>query len=289
MPVWLPGINRMKMPVSKDNNPAPLLDPNGFNELRLCRSGPMIYNKFDIFVGGSLQKYREFSIQEQELFRQVIRPGSLAVEVGANIGAHTVDIARFVGQEGEVHAFEPQRLVFQTLCANLALNQCANVHAKQLAVGAELGTILVPAMDPSVRTNFGGVSLVDIPAGESVPVVTLDSLDLPACHVIKVDVEGMEAEVIKGANRTIDSYRPIMYLENDREERSEELLTLVLSLDYKIYWHLPRLFNPDNFAGETEDIFPGIVSVNIFCVPKEVRLSVTGMKPVLGPTDSWRG
>src|SRR4030095_11726468 len=102
-------------------------DPASFNELKLCKSGPMLFNKYDIYVGGSLQKYGEFSVGEQDLFQSVVHQGELVVEVGANIGAHTVELARMVGPEGEVHAFEPQRIVFQTLCANLALNQLTNV------------------------------------------------------------------------------------------------------------------------------------------------------------------
>jgi FkbM family methyltransferase len=265
------------------------LDPSGFNELRMCRSGPMVYNKFDIYIGGSLKKYGEFLVNEQELFQQFVRKGALIVEVGANIGGHTVELSRLVGPEGEVHAFEPQRIVFQTLCANLALNQCTNVYARQAALGAEAGTILVPALNPSVRENFGGLSLRHTSSGEPAPLLTIDSFDLPACHALKADVEGMEVEVLKGAHGTIDTYRPVMYLENDREDRSQELLALVLNLDYAVYWHLPRLYNPANFAGDTEDIFPGIVSINILCVPNEAKSSVTGLRRVASPGDSWRG
>jgi FkbM family methyltransferase len=264
------------------------LDPDGFNELQMCRSGPMIYNKYDMYVGGSLQRYGEFSVAEQEVFAQIVRPGALVVEVGANIGAHTVQLSGLAGRDGEVHAFEPQRIVFQALCANLALNQCANVHARQAAVGEEVGACVVPAIDPTTRTNFGGVSLRGVTAGEVVPLVTLDSLDLPACHLLKVDVEGAEVEVLKGAEGLVQTYRPIMYLENDRAERSEELLTLVERLDYRAYWHLVRVFNPSNFYGDPVDIFPGVVSINILCVPRETELTVEGLRPVKSPQDSWR-
>ncbi len=186
-----------------DRKNAPIvLDPNGFNELRMCSTGPMLYNKHDIYMGGSLQKYGEFSVGEQVIFSQVVSPGALVVEVGANIGAHTVELARLAGRDGEVHAFEPQRIVFQALCANLALNQCTNVFARQAAVGENAGTITVPPLDPAVRNNFGGVSLQGVTFGESVPLVTLDSLDLPACQLLKVDVEGMEVEVLKGSEQT---------------------------------------------------------------------------------------
>lgn len=256
------------------------LDPAGFNEIRMCRSGPMVYNKHDIYIGGSLKKYGEFSVSEQELFAHLAHPGMLVVEVGANIGAHTVVLSRSVGEGGEVHAFEPQRIVFQTLCANLALNQCTNVYARQLAVGAEQGSILVPAVDPTARENFGSISLHNVGIGDAVPLITVDSLDLPACHLLKIDVEGMEVEVIRGAEGAIDSYRPIIYTENDRQERSQELLTLIERLDYVAYWHLAPLFNPANYAGDPENIFPHVVSCNILCLPREAKLTVDGLRAV---------
>ncbi len=263
------------------------LDPDGFNELKMCRTGPMLYNKHDIFMGGSLQKYGEFSIREQEVFAQIVGPGALGVEGGANIGAHTVELSRLAGRDGEVHAFEPQRIVFQALCANLALNQCTNVFARQSAVGENVGSISVPPLDPSVRYNFGGVSLRGVIHGETVPLVTLDSLDLPACQLLKVDVEGMEVEVLKGSEQLIQTHRPIMYLENDREERSEELLRIVDRLDYKAYWHFPRVFNPDNFYGDTVNIFGDVSSVNVLCVPQETPLHVEGMRPVQSVREKW--
>ncbi len=253
----------------------------------MCRSGPMLYNKNDIYMGGSLQKYGEFSIFEQLLFAQVVRPGTLVVEAGANIGAHTVELSRLVGSHGEVHAFEPQRIVFQNLCANLALNQCINVFAQQAAVGAAPDTILVPPLDPNQRFNFGGVSLTNVARGEPVPLITLDSLDLPACHFLKVDVEGMEVEVLKGSGQLIETHRPMMYLENDRIERSEELLTMLEAFRYRAYWHFPPVFNPDNFYGQSDDIFGKIVSVNVFCVPEESDVQLAGMRRVKSPQETF--
>jgi FkbM family methyltransferase len=247
----------------------------------------MLYNRHDIFMGGSLQKYGEFSVGELEVFAQLVGPGSLVVEVGANIGAHTVELARLAGADGEVHAFEPQRIVFQALCANLALNQCTNVFARQCAVGETTGTINVPPLDPAVRTNFGGVSLQGVAFGESVPLVTLDSLDLPACRLLKVDVEGMEVEVLKGAIGLVDIHRPLMYLENDRVERSEELLSLVKQLSYEAYWHFPPVYNPNNYFGDAENVFGNVESKNILCVPVETNLPVTGMRKVLSTSETW--
>src|SRR5690606_13771278 len=75
-----------------------LLDPAALPEgiaygLRQCRHGPMLFNKRDLYVGRSLATYGEFSEAEIGLFRQILRPGGVVIEAGANIGAHTVPLA----------------------------------------------------------------------------------------------------------------------------------------------------------------------------------------------------
>ena len=262
------------------SQPRPIrLPDDGFNELAMCRHGPMLFNRNDQYVGESLRRYGEFSPGESDLFRQIVQPGMTVVEVGANIGAHTVELSRLAGPAGRVVAFEPQRLVFQVLCANLALNSCANVHALPYAVGAQTGEILVPVLAPDRRNNFGGLSLRDATQGERVRLVTIDDLALGACHVLKLDLEGMEVEALKGAARTIATHRPFIYAENDRRDRSEELLGLLAGWNYRLYNHHPPLFAADNFAGETANVFGNIVSINVFCVPGERNIAVATAAP----------
>jgi FkbM family methyltransferase len=248
----------------------------------------MLINRNDMYVGASLRKYGEFSSGEAEIFRQIVQPGMVVVEVGANIGAHTVELSRFVGSNGLVFAFEPQRLMFQILCANLALNSCTNVHAFSMAVGDRPGQIMVPALPPDRISNFGGLSLVNRDFGDSVPLVTLDSYDLKKLAVLKVDVEGMEANVLRGAAATIRRLRPIIYVENDRQERSAELISTLLEMEYRLYWHLPSMYNTNNFAGDPENIFPGLVSINMLCVPQEMNVVLNGFREVSGPSDNWQ-
>ena len=264
------------------------LDPDGINELRMCRNGPMLYNRNDFYIGGSLRKYGEFSWYEQELFGQILRPGATVIEAGANIGAHTVALAQLVGPTGAVFAFEPQRLVFQVLCANLALNQCTNVWAYPDALGAEPGSVLVPYYDPTKLANFGAVALGSCELGEPARVATIDALDLPDCRLLKADVEGMEADVLRGAKQTIARCRPVLYVENDRDEESRDLIELIMDMRYDLYWHIPPLFNPDNFAGDAEDIFPEIVSVNMVCFPAEAAANASGMRRIESASDRWK-
>jgi FkbM family methyltransferase len=263
------------------------MNNNEFNRLAQTRYGPLLYNRFDQYVGGSIAAYGEFSEGEAAMFGQLVGTGGVVVEAGANIGAHTVHLAKRVGETGAVYAFEPQRIVFQTLCANLALNQLVNVIARQQGCGRQAGEMVLPNVDPRAINNFGGLSLLTEGRGEKVEIVTIDSLELTRCNLIKVDVEGMEEEVIAGAVNTIARLRPVLYLENDRTEKSASLIRYLQSLDYRIWWHLSPLFNTDNFAKNSNNIFGNIVSINILCQPAETARPVAGLREITDANEKW--
>lgn len=86
-----------------------------------------MFNLNDTFVGRSLELYGEFCEAEIELLAQVVGRGDCVLDVGPNIGTHAVPLARMVSDRGRIFAFEPQRLVFLNLCANLALKALRNV------------------------------------------------------------------------------------------------------------------------------------------------------------------
>ncbi len=262
--------------------------PEGvFNILVNTRLGPMLVNRNDRYVGQSLIAYGELCEGEAAMFRQLLGLGGVVIEAGANIGAHTVLLSRLVGESGVVFAYEPQRVVFQTLCGNLALSQCLNVVARQQGVGCEAGEMTQPSVDPRQTNNFGGLSLLAEGVGEKVAIATIDSLGLAHCRLIKADVEGMEVEVLAGAQETIRRCRPILYLENDRADQSAGLISMVLDMGYRLWWHVVPLFNPDNFAKNPDSIFGGTVSINMLCQPAESARPVAGLREVTSPQDSW--
>jgi FkbM family methyltransferase len=259
-----------------------------FNALKQTRHGPLLYNRHDVYIGRSLEEYGEFSEGEVELFRQLLKPGDVVVEAGANIGAHTVPLAQLVGRDGLVHAFEPQRIVHQTLCANVALNGLANVHTRLAALGAVTGSIVVPPLNYDRPNNFGGLSLGSHAQGESVPLITLDSLQLPRVDLIKADVEGMEADVLGSARETITRCKPILYVENDRPEKSAALVQLIASLGYRMYWHRVPLFRPQNFFRNTTNVFGPIVSANMLCLHESIPAQIAGLPAVEVPASPPR-
>jgi FkbM family methyltransferase len=260
---------------------------NGPLRLRRCRRGVMLYNLNDVYLGTMLDRYGEFSEGECEAFAQLLHPGMTVVEVGANIGAHTVPIAQAVGRRGRVLALEPQRGIFQILCANLALNGLDHVEPHWAAAGSAEGFVTVPRLDSRARQNFGGLPIGEAQQGDKVRLVTIDGFDLPACHLLKIDVEGMEAEVIRGARETIARHKPVIYAENDRRDKAPALIALLQELDYRCYWHKPLYVRVPNFRGSTENAFPGLVSINMLCIPRSRDITVKGGREVLTPQDDW--
>jgi len=240
----------------------------GFNRLADTRYGRLLYNRHDEYVGRSLRLYGEYQENEIALFRELIEPGQLVIDVGANIGAHTVWMARQVGNTGRVVAFEPQRLIYQTLCANIALNSLTNVDAHCIALGANYGEAQLPELNPEAENNFGGLGIKGHSYGETIGVIPLDGANIRRPSFMKIDVEGCEHDVLMGARRTIEEYQPLLYVEYDREAERKLVGNYILKqLGYLAFPHFPPLFHPDNFAGNDEDVWPNIASMNLLCVP----------------------
>lgn len=253
----------------------------GYNQLKQCRQGWMIYNKHDTYLGKSLEVYGEFSEGEVDAFRTLIPAGAIVVEVGANIGAHTMAFANIVGPQGAVIAYEPQRLLFLTLCGNVALNSHYHVYCHRQAVSDAPGEMNVPVADPNVDFSFGGFNIESYGNdGDPTPVVTLDMLEIGRCAFVKIDVEGMEAKVIAGAHQFIAKHRPTLYVENDRTEGRDELIADIAALDYELYWHVVPLYRPNNCAGVAENIFEGAASFNMICVPREKEFVIHGLNRI---------
>ena len=267
--------------------PVPLAE-HGPIRVKQTRHGLMAYNKNDSYIGRALDLYGEHTELELKILGGLIPSGGTVIDVGANIGVHSIFFAKAVGAQGRVLAFEPQRQAFQLLSANAALNGLPHLRAERAAIGPEPGEIFVPDLDPEAEHNFGGISVNAEGDGERVPMLRLDSYDLAACHLIKIDVEGMEERVLAGAEETIVLHAPLLYVENDRQENSKALIERLFDLDYRLYWHLPYLFNPDNYFGVKENVFGRVLSVNMLGVPKTQSLAVEGAREILSSDDWWR-
>jgi hypothetical protein len=70
--------------------------------------------------------------------------------------------------------------------------------------------------------------------------------------------------------------KPILYVENDRRDKQAALIRCIDELDYHMYWHTPPLFNPHNYAGNPQNVFANIVSLNMLCCHKSLPQQIVG-------------
>lgn len=259
------------------------IDCGEINQLIAAKHGWMLVNRNDYYIGRSIIEFGEFSEGEIDVFTQLLRPGSIVVEAGANIGTHTVPLGKLVGPQGKVICFEPQRIIFQTLCANIALSSLTNVVAHWNGLGESHGSLFVPNIDYAAQQNFGGISLEKFEEGERVPIMTLDDLELTRLDMLKADVEGMELSVLKGGKNTIEACRPVLYLECDRKDRAADLINYLFDLNYVCHWHRPPMFNPNNFFENPVNPFGNVASFNILAVHPDRKIVIQGMPLVERP------
>jgi FkbM family methyltransferase len=140
--------------------------------------------------------------------------GVVIIDGGANIGSYTVEWARFMRGWGEVIAFEPQRWPFAALCGNLAINNCFNVTFRNAAIGERAAEAVVPYWRPDEPHNFGALAFGTAADSHLLcEMVAIDDLTLPRLDILKLDVEGMEPQAIKGAFHTIHRLKPVIIAE----------------------------------------------------------------------------
>lgn len=253
-----------------------VIETGSFNVVVRGRDALYLANKNDAYVGRALIEYGEYAENEYAVFRSMVQPGNVVVEVGANLGAHTVRLAKQVTLQGRVIAYEPQPPIFQALCGTIALNGLMNTECYPYALGAETGTTVLPALDYRQPNNFGGMNIAQSAAqGHTVEIRKLDDVfTLGRLDFLKIDVEGMELDVLKGAEETIERLQPMLYFENDRADRSPELLAWVLGKGYRMWWHFPALYNPQNFFANAQNVFGAAASINVLALPPRVTADI---------------
>lgn len=143
----------------------------------------------------------------RRILKSVVEPGGRAIDVGANLGLHTLALGRAVGSSGRVDAFEPEPRLERPLRKTLEVNGMGNVTLHTVAAGAQAGEATF-----HVAATIGHSSLYDLDQGGTREELTVSVTPLDAViaedariDVIKIDVEGAEIDVLVGAKRIIGS------------------------------------------------------------------------------------
>jgi FkbM family methyltransferase len=173
-------------------------------------------------------------IQLLDFRRKYFGDGVIALDCGANIGVHTIQWSKRMGNWGEVIAFEAQERVYYALAGNIAINNCFNARAFHCALGDKNGSMRIPSPDYYKPASFGSLELkmrdnVEYIGQEisynnclvGVDLKTIDSVGLTRVDLIKIDVEGMELEVLAGGSRCILENKPLLLVESIKVDRSK--------------------------------------------------------------------
>lgn len=178
-------------------------------------------------------------------------PGTIAVDLGAHIGIHTITMSRRVGPKGLVVAFEPQKKIYREHIYNLRLNNCSsNVISFPYAVGDTYDFI---EMDKPNSENEGGTSIGR--GGDKALMIPLDSLNLNNVSCIKIDVERYELKVLQGSLETLSRNMPVIIFEilgnhdldtctGDVKKEYETIVSTLTGLGYSVL----RIFGNDFIA-----------------------------------------
>jgi FkbM family methyltransferase len=174
--------------------------------------------RFDEVLGRTCLIYGGFEVGESRALRALAEPDTTAIDVGANVGLLTIELADAVGPGGSVWAFEPLPATVQRLRENVRLNDLGNVELFELAVtDSESRALLNLADDPAYHSLGTVYENRDSGRQTEVPTTKLDTVwqarGTPRVSVIKIDTEGTEAAVVAGARAIIEACKPALVVE----------------------------------------------------------------------------
>jgi len=197
--------------------------------------GPLRGKKW--IVGSSIHGcwLGSYEHEKQRIFRSHVRSGDVVYDLGANVGIYTLLASVLTGPSGRVYSFEPVPRNLRFLQKHLELNRIANVNVMDLAISSNDGC---GQFDLGHTPLTGRLLLSRPPNVLDVRTAALDTLvfsgQIPPPNVIKCDIEGGEAEALRGARRTLNQYRPTVFLATHGERVHAECCRILTELRYRL-------------------------------------------------------
>lgn len=173
-------------------------------------------------IDWNLLFHGDYEPHMRHLFKRLMDPGGVAIDVGANVGAHTLTLANLVGASGRVLAFEPNPAIRKRLQTNIQLNGMSQVSVYAQALAEENGCLQlrVPKAGSVESSNPGLASLVALETPHDLVDVevrrgddVVDDAGMSRLDLIKIDVQGYEMQVLHGLVSTVDRFKPAVLFE----------------------------------------------------------------------------
>jgi len=247
--MWAAWCSRQPWPATEKFWPA--ASPR--NAVVASEYGPVVVSRRDTVIGASIAQDGWWEKDEIELLRWFVsacygaEPAVVIVDVGAYTGVYAIALARFPFPRVTVHAFEPQREIYDMLTETVAANELDNVRCHHKAASSESAAILrFPAVDYDAPANFGSVEIEPVARPdfdgrrhtermEEVETVRIDDLALDRVRLMKIDAEGMEHKVLAGAADTLRRCRPLVFVEHEKTD-FEALKAFLRGAGYRAFY-----------------------------------------------------
>lgn len=189
--------------------------------------------------------YFGFKDEALEKLIKLAQPGNVVLDIGTNIGSTLLQFAKKIGENGKVYGFEPDAQNYNACLVNINLNSLHNVEVFNIGLGDETGTFTLVV---DTETNRGGnrisLSNENNKNNSKIHVERLDDWikdkNLSRIDLIKIDVEGFELNVLKGAEETIKKHTPVLFIELDDNNlkavgnSASELIKFLENLGYSV-------------------------------------------------------
>jgi FkbM family methyltransferase len=231
-----------------------------------------IYTTADNYIEWTILSTGTYEDEINKLIRISLKPGGIALDIGANIGLQSIRMSQCAGSDGKVYAFEPLAHLQKKFNKNVELNNAGNVKLFPFALSDNesesdfninkntwnQGAFSLSSQNTGTETQRVFIKTAD----EVAEIKALDRLDL-----IKIDVEGFEYQVLKGLHQTLKKYKPRIIFEYDDNywrsagQQITECFNFLRSFDYVIYQITP-------VGCELINSPAAISSGNLFCMQK---------------------
>lgn len=238
----------------------------------------------DQAVGASLRRHGEFARVELDFLVEMAGGSGALIDVGANIGAIALPFAR-TKPDWKVVCIEADRGLHGVLAANALINGLHNTEVHHAAAGPERGIVEFPTRSLAEKGNFGTLGF-GAPTGrtEAVRMLTLDEIAPDDTALVKIDVEGFEPEVLKGAARLLEARKTVWLAEAtiQNPKSAAEVIATFLDHGYRVHWFYAPFATPKSAKDAPANA--GVGDANIVALPPGVE-NAWRLTEVQGPHD----
>jgi len=185
-----------------------------------------------------------FEFNNAFIFFDLIKQGYVVVDIGANIGLYSLLAAKKLKNTGKVYSFEPSKFVIKELRKNIEVNNFNNINVFELALSNSIGKGELYRCEDDAYNSLIAKPMTKVVSIDSVDIITLDDFvkmnNIEKIDVIKIDAEGLDYLILKGAQWTLKNFRPIIFCEfnsfylNDKSQR--DFITYLEENEYEVFF-----------------------------------------------------